>query len=157
MRVTTESRPRGPADNAIILVDRDSGRGRYLSWIGYFDLDCAAAMQPGRWSIVDPATTWEREIDWNPFGRSRNKRRASPTWNGGPTDGLVLPRDGGVMRPARQSRYRQDQPPLGVGGELGQIAGKQNSAVSLYASRTPSVFVPSKNSTRTRYAAWPAR
>jgi hypothetical protein len=123
VRVTAESRPRGPADNAIILVDRGNGRGRYLSWIGYFDLDCAAAVQPGRWSIVDPATLWERDIDWNPFGHSGNERTVSPTWNGGPTDGLVLPRDGGAMRPARQSRYRPAIHDVADGAEISSHPG----------------------------------
>jgi hypothetical protein len=106
VRVTVELRPRGPADNSMILVDRATSRARYLSWIGYFDLDCAAALAPRRWSIVDPATAWERDIDWVPFGRFDGGRRAAPIWNGGPTEGLDLPRDGGVMRPARRSRYR---------------------------------------------------
>ncbi|HEY4266893.1 MAG TPA: hypothetical protein VGM94_01755 [Galbitalea sp.] len=106
VRVTEEARPDGPADNALILVDRGTAQARYLSWIGYFDLDCAVAFEPDRWTIVEPATTWENEVEFRPFGVPGAEAKVMPAWNGGPTDGLVLPRNGGVTQAARQSRYR---------------------------------------------------
>ena len=107
VRVTQEARPEGPADNALILVDRGTGEGRYLSWIGYFDLDCAVSLEPDRWTIVEPAVEWATDVDWNPFGQPNTAAQIMPAWNGGPTDGLTLPRDGGVTRATRRSRYRR--------------------------------------------------
>lgn len=109
IRVTVEGRPAGPADNAIIVVEQPSGRARYLSWIGYFDLDCASALAPGQWTIIEPARDWQAEVDWQPFGPTPRAPNELRTWNGGPTDGLLLPRDGGVMQPARRSRYRRSR------------------------------------------------
>jgi hypothetical protein len=106
VRVTKEARPSGPADNALILVDGTTNQARYLSWIGYFDLDCAISLEPQRWAIVEPATEWDRSVDWVPFGQLDAPMKIMPAWNGGPTDGLVLPRDGGVTQAARRSRYR---------------------------------------------------
>jgi hypothetical protein len=107
VRVTEETRPLGPADNALILVDRGTRKARYLSWIGYFDLDCAVAFEPERWALIEPAVPWEGTVDWAPFDRSDEPAKVMPVWNGGPTDGLVLPRDGGVTKAARRSRYRR--------------------------------------------------
>src|SRR5947209_11739799 len=42
VRITVEGRPEGPAENSIILVrvsEAGEKRARYISWIGYHDLD----------------------------------------------------------------------------------------------------------------------
>ena len=57
----------GPADNAFVLVYR-TGQARYVSWIGYFDVEYASRREPGAWEIVEPASPFQREVDWIPFG-----------------------------------------------------------------------------------------
>lgn len=70
VRITVEGRPDGPAENSIILIKVSDGggkRARYLSWIGYHDLDVASMSEPGAWRLVEPASLYREEIDWNPF------------------------------------------------------------------------------------------
>ena len=62
--------PDGPAENALILVEheQDHHRGRYISWITYFDIEYAARREEGTWTLVEPAVLIERNIAWHPFG-----------------------------------------------------------------------------------------
>jgi len=57
----------GPADNAFVLVYQ-TGQARYVSWIGYFDIEYASRREPGAWEIVEPPSAFQREVDWFPFG-----------------------------------------------------------------------------------------
>ncbi len=71
VRVTSPSRPDGPAPNAFVLVDLTQGgtpRARYLSWIGYPDLDEVSDFEFGRWRLVEPAEPAALDVDWQPFG-----------------------------------------------------------------------------------------
>jgi hypothetical protein len=71
VRVPTECRPEGPAENSFVEVrhlDGDRRVARYLSWIGYGDLDDAEAAEPGKWQLVEPPAPYEARVDWVPFG-----------------------------------------------------------------------------------------
>lgn len=63
----------GPAENSFILIEADGEprRARYLSWIGYFDIEYANLRQPGQWILVEPATHYEDQVDWHPYGWER--------------------------------------------------------------------------------------
>lgn len=61
------SSEQGPAENSFVLVC-GSGRARYLSWIGYYDVEYAARREPGDWALVEPAQAYEREAEWLPYG-----------------------------------------------------------------------------------------
>lgn len=70
VRITVEGRPARPAENSMILIQSShmgKKRARYLSWIGYHDLDEASAAEPGAWSLIEPATPYKAEVDWNPY------------------------------------------------------------------------------------------
>lgn len=61
----------GPVRDSIVLVEilRDgTARARYVSWIGYADLDEAGTAEPGRWELVEPATPFTRDVTWQPYG-----------------------------------------------------------------------------------------
>lgn len=60
--------PGEPAENAIVMVERDGPRARYLSWINYYDLDYVIAHEPSRWRLVEPAEPYQIEAQWAPFG-----------------------------------------------------------------------------------------
>jgi hypothetical protein len=60
--------PGEPAENAIVMIERDGPRARYLSWINYYDLDYAIAHEPSRWETVEPAQPYRAEAQWDPFG-----------------------------------------------------------------------------------------
>jgi hypothetical protein len=71
VRVIIENRPNGPAENSMILVQMTKSgekRARYLSWIGYADLDDVCLAEPGVWRLIEPAKPYEAEISWFPFG-----------------------------------------------------------------------------------------
>ena len=71
VQITVEQRPDGPAANSIIVVENShSGekRARYLSWIGYHDLDEASLAEPGGWQLREPASPYSAEVAWQPFG-----------------------------------------------------------------------------------------
>ena len=57
----------GPAENSFVLVCH-SGRARYLSWIGYYDVEYAQNKEPGVWAIIEPPTEYGRDADWCPYG-----------------------------------------------------------------------------------------
>ena len=79
VRVVEEQRPDGPAAKAIVLVDRRASRAaraRYLSWIGYADLDQACSFEFGLWELVEPATAYTTEAEWLPFGWGAS----APVW-----------------------------------------------------------------------------
>jgi hypothetical protein len=67
-----EQRPHGPAENAFLFIEPigDGRRGRYLSWINYFDIEYAAHAETGAWRVVEPARPYDRELAWVPFGWS---------------------------------------------------------------------------------------
>jgi hypothetical protein len=56
----------GPAAASMISVRQEpQGRvGQYVPWINYYDLDEASRREPGRWEIVDPATTYAESVVW---------------------------------------------------------------------------------------------
>jgi hypothetical protein len=58
----------GPAENAMVMVETDGQRARYLSWINYYDLDYVIANEPSRWRIVEPSKLYRAEASWEPFG-----------------------------------------------------------------------------------------
>lgn len=60
----------GPAAMALILVESRSAvrRGRYISWINYFDVEYAQRLEPEEWVLVEPSQSVKRRIDWHPFG-----------------------------------------------------------------------------------------
>lgn len=63
--------PGGPAENALVLVEECSGgryRARYISWIGYYDVDEALRQEPGVWRLVEPPVQYSQEVEWMPFG-----------------------------------------------------------------------------------------
>lgn len=71
IRVTPHGGPDGPARNSFILVDLDHDgmpRARYLSWIGYPDLDEVSDFEFGRWRLVEPPQSTAIDVDWRPFG-----------------------------------------------------------------------------------------
>lgn len=73
VRVPREHRPEGPAENALVLVERSDGgapRARYTAWIGYGDLDLAKA-EDDAWTLVEPAAAFEERVEWLPFGWPR--------------------------------------------------------------------------------------
>jgi hypothetical protein len=59
--------PSGPAENAFVLVCH-SGRARYISWIGYYDIEYARERELDGWLIVEPPRAFERDVDWFPYG-----------------------------------------------------------------------------------------
>jgi hypothetical protein len=72
VRIIREGRPTGPAENSIVLVhvSRSGERqARYLSWIGYHDLDEASAAEPGSWQLVEPPKRYDAMVRWIPFGQ----------------------------------------------------------------------------------------
>jgi hypothetical protein len=59
----------GPAENSFVLVELSTqARARYISWIGYFDIEYASRREPGAWTLVEPATHYEKDVDWRPYG-----------------------------------------------------------------------------------------
>ena len=61
----------GPVRDSIVLVEilhDGTARARYISWIGYADLDEASALEPGRWELVEPAVPFMRDVTWQPYG-----------------------------------------------------------------------------------------
>lgn len=70
-RVRVEHRPYGPAENSLVEL-RELGEGgvcaRYLSWIGYGDLDEAVALHPEKLRLVEPPAPRQVTVDWQPFG-----------------------------------------------------------------------------------------
>jgi len=69
VRVTASSNPSGPIEDSLILIERtDKPRGRYISWINYFDLEYAVGHHPDTWRIVESPEILKREIDWHPYG-----------------------------------------------------------------------------------------
>jgi hypothetical protein len=73
VRSLKECRPAGPAENALLAVERRAGVdlpvGRYISWIGYHDVDLAVEREPKRWATVEPAVPFQLEIVFVPFRR----------------------------------------------------------------------------------------
>jgi hypothetical protein len=69
VRIDEEWRPDGPAKNSIVEVRQGDGArvARYLSWIGYGDLDDAEADEPRVWELVEPAEPYDARADWRPF------------------------------------------------------------------------------------------
>ena len=57
----------GPAENSFVLVCA-SGRARYLSWIGYYDIEYAERKEPGCWAVREPSQAYAREAAWCPYG-----------------------------------------------------------------------------------------
>jgi hypothetical protein len=73
VRILTEGRPQDPACNSIILVRSDAAAvpsARYISWVGYADLDEASAAEPGAWTLIEPARPFGLALDWWPFGQA---------------------------------------------------------------------------------------
>jgi hypothetical protein len=71
VRILKEGRPRGPAENALVLVELlASGQksSRYISWIGYHDVEEAQVAEPGVWELVEPARSYRCIAQWAPFG-----------------------------------------------------------------------------------------
>jgi len=70
VHITSESRPLGPAQNAFVEIEVRGGtrRGRYLSWINYFDIEYALSREAGRWELVEPARNYSEMLSWMPFG-----------------------------------------------------------------------------------------
>ncbi len=71
IRVSCESRPSGPAENAFVYIEYCSSeykRGRYVSWINLYDIEAAAERQGGTWSIVEPHQPASVLADWYPYG-----------------------------------------------------------------------------------------
>lgn len=61
----------GPAENSMVMVTvdrRDVQRARYISWIGYADLDHANTKEFGRWKLLDPPSPYRTQVRWRPFG-----------------------------------------------------------------------------------------
>jgi hypothetical protein len=72
VRVSSKQRPSGPADNALIMVYTLTGglkRARYISWIGYYDIEEAQAQEPNVWELIEPARPYRCLAEWVPFGR----------------------------------------------------------------------------------------
>jgi hypothetical protein len=71
VRVSSAPRPGGPATNALIVVQilgSHEKRARYISWIGYRDLEEAQAEEPDVWELVEPPCEYRRFVAWFPFG-----------------------------------------------------------------------------------------
>jgi hypothetical protein len=62
-----EASENGPPVNAFLLVS-DSGQARFISWIGYFDVEYAMQREPGNWALVEPAQAFEKDAEWFPYG-----------------------------------------------------------------------------------------
>lgn len=71
VRVSSSTQPEPvPESMLLVSVSTDgSARARYLSWIGYADLDEAEALEPDRWEIIEPPLVYRGEASWEPFGR----------------------------------------------------------------------------------------
>ncbi len=70
VRVSRRLSPDGPAENALIRLVHfvtTPTRGRYISWIGYSDLDDAKRANE-RWQLVEPSTPYQATVEWHPFG-----------------------------------------------------------------------------------------
>jgi|SRR5581483_12074510 len=75
VRILHEMRPVGPGENSIVIVERNSDnqkRARYLSWIGYADLDEASAAEPGVWKLIEPPIQYKSPVLWVPFADSES-------------------------------------------------------------------------------------
>lgn len=57
----------GPAENAFVLVC-SAGRARYLSWIGYYDVEYAQSLEPGVWAVIEPPKPYKNTVEWLPYG-----------------------------------------------------------------------------------------
>jgi hypothetical protein len=71
VRVTNEQRPNGPAENALVVVevvDSRRKRARYISWIGYYDIEEAQTVEPRAWELIEPAREYRSAVGWVPFG-----------------------------------------------------------------------------------------
>lgn len=69
VRIRDSSDPSGPVEDSLVLIESDDGsRGRYVSWINYFDLEYAVEHGRGAWRIVEPPRSVERDVDWCPYG-----------------------------------------------------------------------------------------
>lgn len=69
--VTVSNQRVGPVVGSILLIALDrtgEARARYLSWIGYADLDEACAAEAGRWELIEPAAPYRGQVVWQPFG-----------------------------------------------------------------------------------------
>jgi len=70
VHIVEESRPEGPAENAIVEVKHYKNKklACYVPWVGYFDLDRELDKSPKHWRIVEPAVDYSAEsILWQPF------------------------------------------------------------------------------------------
>ena len=71
VRVSKEQRPSGPAENALVVVEALNSprkRARYISWIGYYDIEEAQAVEPGAWQLIEPARAYRCLVEWVPVG-----------------------------------------------------------------------------------------
>jgi len=75
IRSVEEARPQGPAENALLAVERRAGEavpvGRYISWIGYYDVDVAIESEPHNWLTIEPALIEDVVIRFEPYRRAR--------------------------------------------------------------------------------------
>jgi hypothetical protein len=71
VRVIREERPIGPAENALLVVELlspSTKRARYISWIGYYDIEEAQTVEPGAWFLIEPPRAYQCLVEWLPFG-----------------------------------------------------------------------------------------
>jgi hypothetical protein len=71
IRIVKEQRPVGSAENALVIVESvNSGtkRARYISWIGYYDLEEAQKAEAGIWEVIEPPHKYSSIVEWLPFG-----------------------------------------------------------------------------------------
>jgi hypothetical protein len=67
-------RPEGPAENALLAIEQRPTQshaiGRYISWIGYYDVDRAIKHEPERWKTVEPAIAYNGPIVFEPYRKA---------------------------------------------------------------------------------------
>ncbi len=71
VKIIENHQPEGPAENSFIMVSvfqNGERQARYLSWIGYADLDFAKADEPDAWELVEPAAPYTADVVWKPYG-----------------------------------------------------------------------------------------
>jgi hypothetical protein len=71
--ITEEQRPRqGPAAKSMVSIRERGGRriACYVPWINYYDLDVISRLEPGEWTIVEPAEPYEEAVRWDPYNEA---------------------------------------------------------------------------------------
>lgn len=71
VHIVDEYRPKGPAENSVLLMTKTPDGtvyASYIPWVGYFDLDRENLKEADKWNIIEPLIVVNYEnIMWKPF------------------------------------------------------------------------------------------